>query len=129
MSTQKVVVPEPNLHFSDLVGQTGAVSRLKDYSAFYAKTGATPGHILITGEDGLGKANFAKAFANERGVPWHESEAAELTIVGDVTALLTNLRQDQVLILNHVQRLRNAHLLARFVEAMLIEDFECFVVR
>ena len=117
MSTQRVVVPDPNLRFSDLVGQTGAVSRLRDYSAFYAKTGATPGHILVTGEDGLGKATFAKAFANERGVPWQESEAAELAIVGDVTALLTNLRQDQVLILNHAQMLRKMHL-AGFVEAM-----------
>jgi Holliday junction resolvasome RuvABC ATP-dependent DNA helicase subunit len=111
-------IEEPaNLQFSDLVGQSGAVSRLKDYSAFYAKTGATPGHVLITGEDGLGKANFAKAFANERGVLWKEAEAAELAIVGDVTALLTNLRENQLLMLNRVQTLRKVPL-ARFVEAM-----------
>lgn len=117
MSTQRVVVPGSNFRLSDLVGQAGAVSRLRDYSAFYGKTGATPGHILITGDDGFGKANFAKAFANERGVPWQEAEAAELAIVGDVSALLTNLRQDQVLILNHAQMLRKTPL-ARFVEAM-----------
>ena len=111
-------IDEPtNLRFSDLVGQSGVVSRLKDYSAFYAKTGATPGHILITGEDGLGKANFAKAFADERGVPSQEAEAAELAIVGDVTALLTNFRENQLLILNRVQALRKIPL-ARFVEAM-----------
>ena len=114
---QEKIKEPPNLRFSDLVGQSGAINRLKDYSAFYAKTGATPGHILITGEDGLGKANFAKAFADERMVPWQEAEAAELAIVGDVSALLTNLRQDQVLILNHVQMLRKIPL-ARFVEAM-----------
>lgn len=117
MSTQRVVVPDPNFRFSDLVGQASAVSRLKDYGAFYAKTGATPGHVLITGEDGLGKANFAKAFANERGVLWKEAEAAELAIVGDVTALLTNLRENQLLMLNRVQTLRKVPL-ARFVEAM-----------
>jgi len=117
MSTQRVVVPDSNFRFSDLVGQSGAVSRLKEYSAFYAKTGATPGHILIAGEDGFGKANFAKAFANERGVPWQEAEASEMAIVGDVTALLTNLRQNQLLILNHVQTLRKIPL-ARFLEAM-----------
>jgi Holliday junction resolvasome RuvABC ATP-dependent DNA helicase subunit len=111
-------IEEPtNLRFSDLVGQSGVVSRLKDYSAFYAKTGATPGHILITGEDGLGKANFAKAFADERGVPRQEAEAAELAIVGDVTALLTNFRENQLLILNRVQALRKIPL-ARFIEAM-----------
>jgi Holliday junction resolvasome RuvABC ATP-dependent DNA helicase subunit len=111
-------IEEPtNLRFSDLVGQSGVVSRLKDYSAFYAKTGATPGHILITGEDGLGKASFAKAFADERGVPRQEAEAAELAIVGDVTALLTNFRENQLLILNRVQALRKIPL-ARFVEAM-----------
>jgi Holliday junction resolvasome RuvABC ATP-dependent DNA helicase subunit len=111
-------IEEPtNLRFSDLVGQSGVVSRLKDYSAFYAKTGATPGHILITGEDGLGKANFAKAFADERGVPRQEAEATELAIVGDVTALLTNFRENQLLILNRVQALRKIPL-ARFVEAM-----------
>jgi len=117
MSTQRVVVPDSNFRFSDLVGQSGAVSRLKDYSAFYAKTGATPGHILITGEDGAGKANFAKAFADERGVPRQEAEAPELAIVGDVTALLTNFRENQLLILNRVQALRKIPL-ARFVEAM-----------
>ena len=117
MSTQRVVVPDSNLRFSDLAGQVSAVSRLKDYGAFYAKTGATPGHVLITGEDGLGKANFAKAFANERGVLWREAEAAELAIVGDVTALLTNLGENQLLILNRVQSLRKIPL-ARFVEAM-----------
>lgn len=117
MATQRVVVPNSNFRFSDLVGQSGLVSRLKDYSAFYAKTGATPGHILITGEDGLGKANFAKAFADERGVPRQEAEAAELAIVGDVTALLTNFRENQLLILNRVQALRKIPL-ARFVEAM-----------
>ena len=117
MSTQRVVVPDSNFHFSDLVGQFGAVSRLKDYSAFYAKTGTTPGHILITGEDGTGKANFAKAFADERGVPRQEAEAADLAIVGDVTALLTNFRENQLLILNRVQALRKIPL-ARFVEAM-----------
>lgn len=116
MSTQRVVVSDSNFRFSDLVGQSSAVSRPKDFSAFYAKTGATPGHILIIGEDGLGKANFAKAFANERGVLSKEAEAAELAIVGDVTALLTNLRENQILILNRVQSLRKIPL-ARFVEA------------
>jgi Holliday junction resolvasome RuvABC ATP-dependent DNA helicase subunit len=111
-------IEEPtNLRFTDLVGQSGVVSRLKDYSAFYAKTGATPGHILITGEDGLGKANFAKAFADERGIPRQEAEATELAIVGDVTALLTNFRENQLLILNRVQAFRKIPL-ARFVEAM-----------
>lgn len=111
------MVSDSNFRLSDLVGQAGAVSRLKDYSAFYAKTGATPGHILITGEDGLGKASFAKAFANERGVPWQEAELTDLAIVGDVSALLTNLRQNQVLILSHIQMLRKIPL-AGLVGAM-----------
>lgn len=117
MSAERVVVPDSNFRLADLVGQSGAVSRLKDYSAFYAKTGATPGHILITGEDGVGKASFAKAFANERGVPWQEAELTDLAIVGDVSALLTNLRQNQVLILSHIQMLRKIPL-AGLVGAM-----------
>lgn len=117
MSAERVVVPDSNFRLADLVGQSGAVSRLKDYSAFYTKTGATPGHILITGEDGFGKASFAKAFANERGVPWQEAELTDLAIVGDVNALLTNLRQDQVLILSHIQMLRKIPL-AGLVGAM-----------
>jgi len=117
MSTQRVVVPDSNFRFSDLVGQSGTVNRLKDYGAFYDRTGATPGHILITGEDGSGKANLARAFANERGVPWQEAEAAKLAVCGDVTALLTNLRQNQLLLLSHVQALRKTPL-GRLCEAM-----------
>ncbi len=51
------------------------------------------------------------------GFPWQETEAAELAIVGDVSALLTNLRENQLLILNRAHMLRKIPL-ARFVEAM-----------
>ena len=98
-----------SLRFADLVGQREIIARLEAYNEFYSSTGGRPGHILLIGEDGMGQSQLATSFANERDVPFTEVEAEELSIVGDVSALLTNLRKNQVLLISRIQALRKSH--------------------
>jgi Holliday junction DNA helicase RuvB len=100
---------QADLRFSDLIGQTEVITRLEAYSEFYSSAGGTPGHILLIGEEGMGQSRIAKTLANERGVPFWMAEAAELVVSGDVTAILTNLRANQVFLLSGIQGLRKIH--------------------
>jgi Holliday junction resolvasome RuvABC ATP-dependent DNA helicase subunit len=96
-----------SLFYRDIIGQESAIARLRAFTDFFAETGATPGHILLVGEDGMGKASLATAVANERNVGIQEVDAATLEVQGDLTALLTNLRPNQILFLSNLHRLRS----------------------
>lgn len=98
----------PRLFFRDIIGQEDIVARLKSFTDYFAGTGGTPGHILLTGEDGMGKGSLVTAFCNERDVGLQEVDAVSLEIQGDVTALLTNLKLNQVLFLSNIHRLRSS---------------------
>jgi hypothetical protein len=95
--------------YRDIIGQSDMVDRLRAFTELFAATGGTPGPILLAGEDGMGKERFANVFANERDVGFQKVDAASLEIVGDLTALLTNLRLKQVLLLTNFQLLRKIH--------------------
>jgi Holliday junction DNA helicase RuvB len=65
-------------------------------------------HVLLYGPPGLGKTTLATIIANELGVPFQQSSGSALEIKGDLTAILTNLRQKQVLFFDEVHRLQPA---------------------
>jgi len=92
--------------YADIIGQPDSVARLRGFVDFYQKNGSTPEHILIIGNEGMGKRTIATAVANELGVALQEVDAAHLEIKGDLTAILTNLRENQVLMIRNVPRLR-----------------------
>jgi Holliday junction resolvasome RuvABC ATP-dependent DNA helicase subunit len=100
-------VGNERLFYRDIIGQEEVVARLKAFTGLFADTGGTPGHILLVGEDGMGKASFAKAVCNERDVGFQEANAATMEVQGDLTALLTNLRLNQVLFVSNIHRLRS----------------------
>ena len=52
------------VRYGDVVGQEQIVAKLKAFGEFYASNGSTPGHILITGADGMGQRVIASAFCN-----------------------------------------------------------------
>ena len=95
------------IRYADIVGQEDSVARLSAFSEFYRKNSSTLQHILIVAEDGMGKRTIATALANERGVQWQEVNASQLQVKGDFTVILTNLRQNQILIINDVHRLKH----------------------
>ncbi len=97
---------DPKLFYRDIIGQENIVARLKAFTDFFASTGGTPGHILLVGEDGMGKASLASAVCNECEGVFQAVDAESLEILGDVTALLTNLKLNQVLFVSNIHRLR-----------------------
>ena len=65
-------------------------------------------HVLLYGPPGLGKTTLANIIANELGVYFQPTAAPLLQIKGDLTAILTNIRDKQVLFVDEVHRLQPA---------------------
>ena len=65
-------------------------------------------HVLLYGPPGLGKTTLATIIANELAVPFQQTSGPTLQIKGDLTAILTNVRDKQVLFIDEVHRLQPA---------------------
>ncbi len=63
-------------------------------------------HVLLYGPPGLGKTTLATIIANELGVAFQQTSGPAVQIKGDLTALLTNIREKQVLFVDEVHRLQ-----------------------
>ena len=62
--------------------------------------------MLLFGPPGLGKTTLATIIANELDVGFQQTSGPALQIQGDLTAILTNLRERQVLFLDEIHRLQ-----------------------
>jgi Holliday junction resolvasome RuvABC ATP-dependent DNA helicase subunit len=96
------------MHYSDIIGQDDTIARLKAFSDFYRKNGSTAEHVLLVAEEGTGKRTIANVLATELGVPSQEVSASQLQVKGGLTAILTNLRTRQVLVVEDIHRLGRA---------------------
>lgn len=65
-------------------------------------------HVLLYGPPGLGKTTLATIIANEMRVEYQQTSGPVLQIKGDLTAILTNVRERQVLFFDEVHRLQPA---------------------
>lgn len=65
-------------------------------------------HVLLYGPPGLGKTTLATIIANEMGVPFQQTAGPTIQIKGDLTAILTNVVDKQVLFFDEVHRLQPA---------------------
>ena len=65
-------------------------------------------HVLLYGPPGLGKTTLATIIANEMGAAFQQTAGPALQIKGDLTAILTNLREKQVLFIDEVHRMQPA---------------------
>ncbi|MGA2439071.1 MAG: restriction endonuclease [Acidobacteriaceae bacterium] len=97
---------DSSLHYAEIIGQEDAVARLKAFTKLFASSGATPAHILLIGNAGMGKTTIAITVANERKVRFQQTTAASIAVQGDLTALVTNLLEGQVVLLSNIQFLR-----------------------
>src|SRR5881392_1337445 len=65
-------------------------------------------HVLLYGPPGLGKTTLANIIANEMNAAFQQTSGPTLQIKGDLTAILTNVRDKQVLFIDEVHRLQPA---------------------
>ncbi len=65
-------------------------------------------HVLLYGPPGLGKTTLATIIANELSVTFQSTSGPALQIKGDLTAILTNVKDKQVLFFDEVHRLQPA---------------------
>lgn len=96
------------MRYADIIGQENSIARLSAFSDFYSKNRSTAEHILIVAQDGMGKRTIASVLANELGAACQKVNASRLEVLGDLTMILTNLRESQVLIIHDIHKLRPA---------------------
>ena len=90
----------------EFIGQTKAKEQLEIALEAAKSRGEALDHVLLYGPPGLGKTTLATIIANELGVGFQQTSGPALERQGDLTAILTNLRERQVLFLDEIHRLQ-----------------------
>jgi Holliday junction DNA helicase RuvB len=109
----------------DFVGQTKVKENLNIAIAAAKGRGEALDHILLYGPPGLGKTTLAHIIASEMGVNIKITSGPAVERTGDLAAILTNLRSQDILFIDEVHRLN------RTVEEMLypaLEDFALDII-
>ena len=110
---------------TDLIGQNQVKENLAILIAAARKREEALDHVLFYGPPGLGKTTLAHVVANEMGVNVKVTAGPAIERAGDLAAILTNLRQGDVLFIDEIHRL------GRAVEEVLypaMEDFSLDIV-
>ena len=95
----------PN-RLGEFIGQKKAKEQLAIALEAAKSRGEALDHVLLFGPPGLGKTTLASIIANELSVGFQQTSGPALQIQGDLTAILTNLREKQVLFLDEIHRLQ-----------------------
>lgn len=109
-------------YLKDIVGQ----DRIRDNLQIIidaAKNRHEPiDHVLFYGPPGLGKTSLAHVIANEMGVNIRVTSGPAIERAGDLAAILTHLKQNDILFIDEIHRL------GRAVEEVLYPAMEDFVL-
>lgn len=107
---------------SDYIGQKNAAKTLKLFLDAVKKRGKPSEHILFYGPPGIGKTTLAYVVANELQGEIKVTSGAAITKTGDLAAILTNLKDNDVLFIDEIHRLPKP------VEEMLYPVMEEYVL-
>jgi holliday junction DNA helicase RuvB len=91
---------------AEFIGQEKAKEQLAIALEAAKSRGEALDHVLLFGPPGLGKTTLATIIANELEVGYQQTSGPALQIQGDLTAILTNLRERQVLFLDEIHRVQ-----------------------
>jgi Holliday junction DNA helicase RuvB len=109
----------------DIVGQDRVRENLRIIVDAARARGEPADHILFYGPPGLGKTSLAYVVANEMGANIRITAGPTIERAGDLAAILTHLKQNDILFIDEVHRL------GRAVEEILypaMEDFALDIV-
>lgn len=106
----------------DIVGQDSVRENLQILIDAAKNRGEPIDHVLFYGPPGLGKTSLAHVIANEMNVNIRITAGPSIERAGDLAAILTHLKQNDILFIDEVHRL------GRAVEEVLYPAMEDFVL-
>ncbi len=107
---------------ADYIGQETVKDNLQIGITAARQRGEPLDHMLLYGPPGLGKTTLANIIATEMGVRIKATSGPAIERPGDMVAILTQLREDDVLFIDEIHRL------SRVVEEVLYPAMEDFFV-
>lgn len=108
-------------NFDEFIGQENLKANLKIFVKAAKVRKQAMDHVLFFGPPGLGKTTLAQIVANELEVNFKCTSGPVLLKSGDLAAILTNLKENDVLFIDEIHRIN------RLVEEVLypaMEDFK-----